>query len=56
MAKVKVAPATQVHHDGTTYGAGQVLEAPERVARTWLFAGYVTVVEPPAAKKTAKAK
>jgi hypothetical protein len=54
MARYRVTAGTQVHHDGTTYGPGEVLEAPEPVARPWVLSGYVTALE--RAKRTARAK
>jgi hypothetical protein len=54
MARYRVAPGTQVHHVGTTYAAGETLDAPESVARTWVLSGYVTVVE--RAKRATRSK
>ena len=50
-----MAPGTQVHLDGVTYGAGDVIDPSESEAQLWLLSGYVTVVQL-AAKKAAKAK
>lgn len=37
-----VAEGTQVHHEGKLYGAGEKLDAPDKLAAQWLARGYVT--------------
>lgn len=40
--RYRVAPGTQVWHDGRVHAEGETLDVPEHVAAPWLARGYVT--------------